>query len=359
MKKIDRPETPDIGIYTEEKFELEEDVRQGLLQLIDPQSVAFKDFIPRLKDKDRLYTKAERETLRAIYFYSDPANFENDEKKTKESGPSFSVYKDDELKEKLEVLFNSKCAYCESKFSATSNADIEHFRPKKAFNAFRDNKDEKLKAPGYYWLAADWNNLLWSCSLCNRRNNLDEPNEVGKKPLGKKNRFPLSAESQRVRSHNDDLTQENDLLLILDPCSDDPQEHLEFPMIDQSDLGIVRAKLQVDGKPSPKGNASIPLYGLNRVNLVAARLEEATRLRGVLLLLLLPLQDIVKKKEAGEDTTAEELTFNLQKEVIKGMLKDMLADSAEYLSMKDDLIKEFEERPDVAPLGLKVRDLLE
>jgi uncharacterized protein (TIGR02646 family) len=226
------------------------------------------------------------------------------------------VYKDKELKEEIKNLFNKKCAYCDSRFLASSNADIEHFRPEKAFNPFQNNEDGKLVEPGYYWLAADWENLLWSCILCNRKSNLDQPNVEGVKPLGKKNRFPLSNETKRIRSHNKNLKSERKQLLIIDPCEDDPSEHFSFPTNDE-DSGIVKAKMMDDNKPSPKAIASIPIYGLNMIELVIARKESALDFKAIFMGLLDSINAFSEKKNAGEDTTFEKEKFKFQKDRFK------------------------------------------
>ena len=355
MIKIKRPKTPDIKIYSEKSEELDGDLRTNLLKFIDKDSVEFKSFIPRLKDKDELFTKAEKETLEAINYYADPDNFEDGIKKTNKKPPSFTVYKDKDLKEKLKVLFHGKCAYCDSTFLATSNADIEHFRPKKAYNKFRDNVDEKLVEPGYYWLASDWNNLLWSCILCNRKNKLDQPNVEGVMPLGKKNRFPVSKEEKRITSHNQDLKKEKRYLLIIDPCKDDPMDHFEYPVDDPDDLGIVKAKIHGTGKPSKRALASLPIYGLNRVELVTARKEVALDLKSIFLGVLNAIESFTAKKEAGEDTTQAAETFKFQKE----RFKDKFLPSSNYLAMKQFLIKEFNEFDLLKELGLTVEQLLD
>lgn len=355
MIKIKRPKTPNIDIYTKKEEPLTEELRNNVLKLLDKNSVAFKSFIPRLKDVGEQFTKAEKETLEAINYYGDPNNFENGVKKTDKKAPNFKVYKDKQLKKEIKKLFNKKCAYCDSTFLATSTADIEHFRPKKAFNRFRDNKDEKLIEPGYYWLATDWDNLLWSCILCNRKNKLDQPNEEGLKPLGKKNRFPISNEEKRILSHNQDLKKEKRYLLIIDPCKDEPMDHFEFPVGNPEDLGIVKAKIQGNGKPSKRGIASIPLYGLNRLELVISRKEVALDLKSIFIGLLYNIEAFTRKKNAGEDTSLEADNFKLQKERFKAKFSP----TSNYLSMKQFLLKDFEEFPLIKKMGLSVEKLLE
>jgi len=51
----------------------------------------------------------------------------------------------------LELLYNNKCAFCETDITTGSYNHIEHYRPKSI----------------YYWLAYSWDNLLLSCPRCN------------------------------------------------------------------------------------------------------------------------------------------------------------------------------------------------
>lgn len=55
------------------------------------------------------------------------------------------------VKDELSVLYNNKCAFCETDITAGSYNHIEHYRPKSI----------------YYWLAYSWDNLLLSCPKCN------------------------------------------------------------------------------------------------------------------------------------------------------------------------------------------------
>ena len=93
------------------------------------------------------------------------------------------IYADDEVKKQLKSDQFGKCAYCERSLNGDFGA-VEHFRPKGGYQI----EDEKyLRKPGYYWLAYDWNNLLYSCSECNT--------------CYKRNFFPLANENQRDIEH--------------------------------------------------------------------------------------------------------------------------------------------------------------
>ena len=180
---------------------------------------------------------------------------------------SFKVYSRQEIKDALAELFHGKCAYCETPYAATQPVDVEHFRPKAGV-------DEDKKHPGYYWLAASWDNLLPSCIDCNRVRNQrlfpgqgEPPREI---KLGKGNRFPLEKKSQRAVGP-DDTTLEQPLLL--DPCRDDPASALEF-----TDDGIVHPG--DSSSMEERARMSIEVYGLNRTGLVLNRLEVLRLIQG-------------------------------------------------------------------------------
>ncbi len=212
-------------------------------------------------------TKAEQELEKAVAFFTNPAHYANDEKKTKKSF-SFRVYKNPELVEKLDEIFLGKCAYCESRFAHVTPKDIEHFRPKSEI----DNGTKKVK-PGYYWLAGDWHNLLVSCPDCNRSRNHRVPGQSKKIKLGKSTQFPLDDESKRIRDHGDDVANEEAVRLLLNPCIDMPEEHLTF-----DEDGLIHAR-KIGGVSSKKGSSSIDVYALQRKALVEERLRVLGDLR--------------------------------------------------------------------------------
>ena len=119
------------------------------------------------------------------------------------------IYAAESVKETLKRAQYGKCCYCESKFLSTSYGAVEHFRPKRGV---QQNERQDLQYPGYYWLAYDWNNLLFSCERCNTSH--------------KRNLFPLLDETKRAVSHHDDITKERPLLI--NPAQEDPRKHLHF-----------------------------------------------------------------------------------------------------------------------------------
>jgi uncharacterized protein (TIGR02646 family) len=127
-------------------------------------------------------------------------------------------YQHAEIKKALVDMFQGKCAYCESKILHIDYGDIEHYRPKRGPRARPD-------------LTFDWDNLLLACQVCNGAEH-------------KGDRFPEREEGGP----------------ILDPCRDDPAEHLEFRYDDRARLASVYGKTR-------RGETTERLLGLNRPHL--------------------------------------------------------------------------------------------
>lgn len=151
---------------------------------------------------------------------------------------SSEVYADKTVKEQLLEDQHRKCAYCEQ----SKNGDfgcVEHFRPKGGYDTYANNS---LVKPGYYWLAYEWDNLLFSCSECNTS--------------CKKNHFPLVDENGRDILHRRISNEEP---AIINPAEEDPGNFIEFSEY------IVRPKL-IDGKENVKGRTTIDIFKLNERN---------------------------------------------------------------------------------------------
>lgn len=177
----------------------------------------------------------------------------------------FAAYKNKAVKDALNGLFHFKCAYCESDFSATAPVDVEHYRPKSAVVI-----KGVLTKPGYYWLAADWKNLLPSCIDCNRARTQEFPRGPDG-VAGKANLFPIANEDAYATKPDQEKNEDR---LLLDPCRDTPETHLEFLIPaspDDPTLGLVRPAVKRNGRESDKGIHSIKVYGLNRRQLLFAR----------------------------------------------------------------------------------------
>jgi uncharacterized protein (TIGR02646 family) len=179
----------------------------------------------------------------------------------------FGVYKDKALAAILEDLFNKKCAYCEARAAATSPWDIEHFRPKsKTFK-----KDEPKKGfIGYYWLAAEWDNLLLSCPNCNRPKKHQVPGRKDKILIGKHEQFPLDKEQLRCKTPDPKkLAAEEKVRLLINPCKEDPEVYFMFDEVTAP--GNIGPRSTLTGFKLRRAEKSIEVYALHRIDLVDER----------------------------------------------------------------------------------------
>jgi hypothetical protein len=280
----------------------------------------------------------EEELAKVIEFYAKKSN--------QSKAFKFRAYKSPTVVEALNKLLSYKCAYCESKYGATAPVDVEHFRPKGGYFVLDTTKKSagkksskknsnsaepklKLKKPGYYWLAAVWENLLPSCIDCNRERKQLVPDETDsqkfkKIKVGKGSNFPLANEQRRRLTPKSRKREEP---LILDPTSDKPEKHLEF-----TQEGIVRPKL-IKNKPSPKGAESIRVYALQRVGLVQSR---KARSRMV-------LAQIERVRELLTDFSNRPQDKQLEQRLDREMeeLRNYEKDEVEYAGMARQLIRKF------------------
>lgn len=227
-------------------------------------------------------TRAERETNAAIaYFSSGAGGIKQKPQSVKKKAANksaitavapkafkFSVYKDKEIASQLRLMFFHKCAYCESQYRHVSSTDIEHFRPKGAILI-----NDTLQGPGYYWLAATWENLFPSCPLCNRTGNYELVGATTTEAGGKGCAFPLLDELKRVRKHDLSIDEEEKQRLLLNPCVDNPEDVLHYlgdgTMVAKPGLSVLKRR---------RASESIRIYGLFRGELVARRHEKMIEL---------------------------------------------------------------------------------
>jgi uncharacterized protein (TIGR02646 family) len=156
------------------------------------------------------------------------------------------------VREALTQLQSGKCAFCESKITHVAPGDIEHYRPKAGV---KQQESDPLGRPGYYWLAYEWSNLFLCCPLCNQS--------------FKRNLFPLANPGRRARTHHDELSREQPLLI--NPATTDPGKHIEF-----------QREVAVPVHRSRKGQATIDVAGLNREELREMRFKRLEEIEAFL-----------------------------------------------------------------------------
>ena len=240
--------------------------------------------------------------------------------------PDFKAYSDPVVKAALNALFGGHCAYCESRYEHVSPMDVEHYRPK---GGVIDDKG-KLTKKGYYWLAADWHNLLPSCIGCNRARTQDQAAEdgtVSTGTTGKANQFPVAAGIVRAVKSDQEAAERP---LLLDPCRDDPKPHLLF----RSD-GWVEPRAGTEETAEPRGLATIEVCGLDRASLVESRRRAGTRLREAMDSILSadhdcrvhPGDPFYERRRTRKETDLDRLTDDLDYRALTAELRTLFADA--------------------------------
>jgi uncharacterized protein (TIGR02646 family) len=139
-------------------------------------------------------------------------------------------YNHPDVREALISMFHGKCAYCESKIE---RGRIEHFKPKSEYE--------------YIDLTFDWDNLLYSCEVCN---------DTGHKG----DKFPIDNQGN---------------YLLIDPTDEncDIYEHLEF--LYQDGYATISFK-------DKRGKVVIDILKLNRTDLMESRTKKIKGLLAIL-----------------------------------------------------------------------------
>src|SRR4051794_14553162 len=159
-----------------------------------------------------------------------------------------AIYRAPEVLDALSSLFLDKCAFCETPVHpAASQTIVQHFRPTQDAT----DADGKVSRPHYWWLAYTWENLYLVCQRCARASARTFPVTGPRLPL----EAPLRGGDERA--------------VLVDPCADDPSEHLAFV----DDGRVVAA--------TDRGHTTIEVYRLNRRDLRAARAEAIAAALGV------------------------------------------------------------------------------
>lgn len=154
----------------------------------------------------------------------------------------------------LKKCQGNKCCFCEKPIAI---ADIEHFRPK---SAWQQAKGSALQKPGYFWLAYSWSNMLIACGDCNSQAN-------------KGNLFPVNG--ARASYPSDCKTEDK---ILINPTEEDPSNCITF-----------RLDVPVGVDANGRGNINIEIFNLkNRGDIVETRRDRLARYRNYKKILSLP-----------------------------------------------------------------------
>ncbi len=191
---------------------------------------------PALATKE---TQALRE--RARTFFERPAAERAQESFSFDDGP----LADPGVRSALRKTYAGKCAYCETPLTEPATL-VDRFRPAHGALAL----DGSLSRDHYWWLAYTWENLYPSCAECQSF---------------KGARFPVRAPRATPGTTGEALRDERPLLL--EPRYDDPEKHLVY-----AEDGSVAST-------TDEGSGTIEMLGLNRAQLLAARVEALAEVR--------------------------------------------------------------------------------
>ncbi|WP_077419101.1 AAA family ATPase [Chryseobacterium sp. JV274] len=161
--------------------------------------------------------------------------FSANNRSQKRYGWPFNKEIDNELKKYLHEQFHGKCGYCEIRIDFPELGVVDRYRPN---DGVRDQNE--FYQDLYWWLAFNWNNLIYCCKECHQY---------------KANYFPIDGE--RMKNHK--VNQNIEIPLLLNPYEDNPEEHIKI--VD----GCLFVGLTL------KGEQTISLLRLNRENLLIER----------------------------------------------------------------------------------------
>lgn len=199
-----------------------------------------------------------------------------------------------------------RCCYCEMQIQC-DYSDVEHFRPKA-----RADRDNGTVDGGYWWLAWTWENLLFSCAICNRSAKNDAfPLEAGS--------VPLLPEAQPPGG---------ELPTLIDPCGEDPIELIQF-VFDGSHWQ------PVGRNGSQRGQRTVELLKLGRADLLTlydAHVHDQVK----------PRTDALHEAIARQDEHGIHVSW---RRVVRGLLSPRMP----FVALSFDAIEHF------VPAGLRDR----
>jgi 5-methylcytosine-specific restriction endonuclease McrA len=219
--------------------------------------------------------KKDFEISPALLVASDRNNLILDSINTKNKHAFASkVYRDTTLQE-LELLYHSKCAYCETDTAAGAPMQVEHYRPKAKVT-------EDSSHLGYYWLAYEWSNLILSCSKCNNK---------------KRNRFPILNTRLTEPQLDIDGLPTDEYRLANSLILNSEGTFLLHPEIDiVEDHFLYNEKAEIVCR-TPQALETIKICGLNRKELVFKRLSILNEFRDDIKTIL---TDVLEQKVTTE-----------------------------------------------------------
>jgi uncharacterized protein (TIGR02646 family) len=176
----------------------------------------------------------------------------------------------------VSTVNNNKCWYCESKENR-SRMPVDHFRPK----ASVDNCDGH---DGYWWLAFDWENYRYCCTLCNSLT--ADPNGTH----GKADKFPLLNENDRCSDEACDLENERPVLL-------DPFKSRDVRLLTFLENGIPAPNADKGTDDYKRADDTIKIVNLHEGKIRVSRLRIAAQIKRI----MKKINSLLEKQKNGEN----------------------------------------------------------
>ena len=201
-------------------------------------------------------------------------------------------------------ISSGKCCYCGVSVASDVRRDLDHYRPVNAVQY--DNLKYQY---GYYWLSADWDNLITSCHPCNsleeREIFIVSTQRFIDKIVGKWIHFPLNNPPTTGPSHVIGYGGEEPL--IFNPFKEDPKIYFEYVFLnhERGNLIYIKPKDGLNELDNKIAINSLSILGLNRMELCRDRHDQYT----LTALTLNNLQNAINSKK---------------KTIISDLLKDLL-----------------------------------
>lgn len=223
------------------------------------------------------------------------------------------IYNNAVKQELKELLYYSKCAYCESIMS-DDTFTIEHYRPKKG-------------SFSYYWLGYEWSNLLPVCEKCNNAKGDKFPVEVPSRALpdaGIKCRvkIPLflpngDLDIGAMKANDSYLLDEKPYLLH--PEIDEPKEFLRVKHNGELTFKIEK---EVNEYQYKRADYTISLTNLNRDSLIVHRRKIIEKFEYLLRVQTVRFFDFLEKEKPQNLIPSIKLAFFVVFELIENQFMD-------------------------------------
>lgn len=204
------------------------------------------------------------------------------------------------LKKHYSELSNGKCWYTEA-YDIASTYHMDHFRPKNETKPLVKDCDISTNCNDepYWWLAFDWENYRYSCSVPNTAKNAYYPLRVG----------------SNVAKKKDEICDE--VPGIIDPTNEDDVIWITF-----GEDGLVYPACDNDNTwEADRVKLSVRVYNLNYPSLVDARVEIQNKCKRI-------VEEIIKIHETPD--------YN-NNPLVRNSMKDKLKELREMINPKSEL----------------------